>query len=478
MSDLEVDYLVIGAGASGMAFVDALLAAQPGVDVLVADRRHGPGGHWLDAYPFVRLHQPSAYYGVPSLPLGSDRVSSTGPDAGFYERATGTEIAAYYTTVLDDVLRPAGARFLAMTDHSGVLDPPGVDGGEHVLTSLLSGAQRTVRVRRRFVDATYTESSIPSTHAPGYSVDDDAVLVSPNDLAHRLEPASGYTVIGGGKTSMDTCDWLLDAGVDPERIRWVRNRDGWFFNRALTQPLDQVGSYLQLQASWIAAAAAAHDGRDFADRLEAEGVFLRIDPAVEPAMFRGATMSEAEVTRLASIRDVVRLGPVRHVGADRLVLDRGELPTGAGHVHVDCTAAGVRPTVPRPIFEPGRTTLQYVTTGLVPWSAATIGAVEALKDDDATRNRLCPPVVFSGDVADILGFARASMQGLTDRMSDPDLGPWTQTCRLNPARGATAHLDDPRVSAAFDSIGSHLFPALENLARRDSGSGEAHLDQT
>ncbi len=25
-----------------------------------------PGGHWTRAYPFVRLHQPSAYYGVNS----------------------------------------------------------------------------------------------------------------------------------------------------------------------------------------------------------------------------------------------------------------------------------------------------------------------------------------------------------------------------------------------------------------------------
>ena len=39
------------------------------------DRRHGPGGHWNDAYPFVRLHQPSAFYGVPSRNLGEDRIA-------------------------------------------------------------------------------------------------------------------------------------------------------------------------------------------------------------------------------------------------------------------------------------------------------------------------------------------------------------------------------------------------------------------
>jgi cation diffusion facilitator CzcD-associated flavoprotein CzcO len=54
--ELETDYLVVGAGAAGMAFSDTLLAHSTAT-VTVVDRRHAPGGHWLDAYPFVRLHQ-------------------------------------------------------------------------------------------------------------------------------------------------------------------------------------------------------------------------------------------------------------------------------------------------------------------------------------------------------------------------------------------------------------------------------------
>ena len=56
MREIETDYLVVGAGASGMAFVDALLA-ETDAGVVLVDRRDRPGGHWLDAYPFVRLHQ-------------------------------------------------------------------------------------------------------------------------------------------------------------------------------------------------------------------------------------------------------------------------------------------------------------------------------------------------------------------------------------------------------------------------------------
>lgn len=88
------DYLVVGAGALGMAFVDALLD-RTDAHVVMVDRRPGPGGHWLDAYPFVRLHQPSRYYGVDSAPLGSDRIDADGPEAGFWERASGAEICAY-----------------------------------------------------------------------------------------------------------------------------------------------------------------------------------------------------------------------------------------------------------------------------------------------------------------------------------------------------------------------------------------------
>ena len=64
MQSLEADYLVIGTGAVGMAFVDTLLD-ESDASVIMVDNHHAPGGHWNDAYPFVRLHQPSHFYGGP-----------------------------------------------------------------------------------------------------------------------------------------------------------------------------------------------------------------------------------------------------------------------------------------------------------------------------------------------------------------------------------------------------------------------------
>ena len=58
MQQLTTDYLVIGSGAMGMAFSDALLT-ETDAKIIIVDKHHQPGGHWNDAYPFVRLHQPS-----------------------------------------------------------------------------------------------------------------------------------------------------------------------------------------------------------------------------------------------------------------------------------------------------------------------------------------------------------------------------------------------------------------------------------
>lgn len=152
---IETDYLVVGAGAAGMAFTDSLIEHSD-AEVVMVDRRHRPGGHWNDAYPFARLHQPSAYYGVSSRPLCSDAVDRYGPNAGFYERATADEICAYFERVLEEQLLPSGrVQFSPMCDYR-----PGV-GGRHRFASLLTGEEHEVTVRRKVVDATYLESPVP-----------------------------------------------------------------------------------------------------------------------------------------------------------------------------------------------------------------------------------------------------------------------------------------------------------------------------
>lgn len=466
MKETETDYLVVGAGASGIAFTDALLAGSDARVVLV-DRRHRPGGHWLDAYPFVRLHQPSAVYGVASRKLGQDRIDESGPNAGFYERATGNEICDYFQKVLEEQLLPTGrVRFLGLHDYEGE------DADGHHLTSLLTGARTIVRARK-LVDATYVASEIPSRHVPAYSVDADVRLVAPNKLVDVAEPPGGFTVIGAGKTAMDTVNWLLDAGVDPDSIQWVRPRDAWLFNRRAFQPLKLVGAYMELQARWVEAAALATGGQDFARRLEAAGLFMRLDPNVEPEAYRGAIVSELELDALQTVERVVRKGKVRAIGTHRIELDEGHVPTQPNAVHVDCTAHGVRTTALRPVFSGDRITLQNVTVISAALSAATLGAVEAARDDDAEKNRLCPPLTFTGKSSDLLEFAYAGMAGLYARTAEPDLAAWAEGCRLNPASGAVQRLDDPQIGAAFASLMTSFGPAMKNLQRLGAAASVA-----
>ncbi len=90
-TDLSADYLVIGGGAMGMAFSDVLIA-ETDATLIMVDKHHQPGGHWNDAYPYVRLHQPSSFYGVNSRRLGSDTIDQTGWNKGLYELATDSEV--------------------------------------------------------------------------------------------------------------------------------------------------------------------------------------------------------------------------------------------------------------------------------------------------------------------------------------------------------------------------------------------------
>lgn len=459
MTEIETDYLVVGAGASGMAFVDALLDASD-ADVVIVDRRHRPAGHWLDAYPFVRLHQPSACYGVDSHVLGDDRIDESGPNAGFYERATATEICEYYDRVLEERMVPSGrVRFFGMSDYLGNAS----DG--HRFASILSGRTTTVKVRRKLVDAAYGGSSVPSRHSPKFEIDPGVTVVPPNDLVRMSEPASGYTVIGAGKTSMDTCNWLLDQGVAPDRIRWIRPRDGWAMNRALTQPLALVASTLEFFSRMIEAAAAAESAADLAHRLEAHGAFLRIDPDTAPEVFRGATLSVTELEALRTIEDVVRLGRVRRIGTSSISFGDGTLQTQPGRIYVDCTATGLNPAPPKPIFEPDRITMQLVTFGIVPWSATLLGFVEASARGDAEKNRLCQPFGVLSELSDLVRALHVIAPTQNARLAQPDIAAWNDSSRLNPLRGFGDHMDDPAAQAAFARLLEHMGPATANLAR-------------
>jgi hypothetical protein len=462
---ITTDYLVVGAGASGLAFVDALIA-EADVEVTLIDRRRAPGGHWLHAYAFVRLHSPSAYYGVNSLPLGQDRIDQVGENAGYYERATGEEVCDYFALAASRLTRAGQVRILTEHEHMG----KGADGEQ--VRDLRTGALHDVAVRRKVVDARYLEASVPATHTPSFDAASGARVVPINDLPAAARSAFSYTVLGSGKTAVDACTWLLDNDVEPERIRWVRPRDAWFHHRADFQPLEQVGAIMAGLSLDAEAGAQAEDVDDLFARLEAAGRLVRIDPSRPAAMYRGTMLSGRELDALRQIEDVIRLGHVRRIERDRIVLEHCEARTGPEVLHVDCTALGLRNAPATPIFQPGRIVLQQVRHNTPPFNAALVGFVEADRDDDTQKNKLCPPNPYASSIHDWPRMMSRTWRTERRWLSEPDVAAWLAESRLNLLRALPDHLAEPPVQLAVQRFLTHVGAAIERLEQID-GSGSS-----
>lgn len=452
---LDTDYLVVGAGAAGMAFTDALID-HADVHVTLVDRRHAAGGHWGDAYPFVQLHQASLFYGVASTVLGSGATQVSGPEAGLQERARQPEIRAYYDDVLHRRFLGSGrVTFLPASDYRSV-------GSAHLVTSRVSGEAVQVDVRRRVVDATYLSPTIPATTPPPFGVAADAHVIAVNELARLSAAPSSYVIVGSGKTATDGIVWLLRNGVPSDRLVWIRPRDPWMLNRAVVQPDPAVA--LGLAADTMAAAAAAESLGDLFLRLEAAGVMLRIDQGVVPTMAKTPTLATWELELLRTVERVVRLGHVQRVTGREIELATGSIPLAPGSIVVHCAASGLQYPPMVPLWGADRIRLQTVRAGFPCFNAALAGFVEATRDDDRERNRLCPPNTLPDSPA---LWARMQVRGtLAARTfgTEPDIATWANGCALNPARIEPSQRHDPRVEAASARLAAHAETGLARLA--------------
>jgi hypothetical protein len=431
----ETDYLIIGSGAVGLSFADTLLA-ETTAHITIVDRQGKPGGHWNDAYPFVTLHQPSAFYGVNSMALGSGTKDTVGLNQGLYELASGAEVCGYFERVMTQRLLPSGrVRYHPLSNHVG-------DG---CIESLLSGTRTQLTVRRKVVEATAFSPDVPATHTPHFRVDEGVHLVPPNALPglwHRVQqgqrPPRQFVVIGAGKTAMDACIWLQQAGASAHAIQWLVPRDAWLVNRASTQNgpeffMEAIGG----QADQMEAFAQATSVQDLFLRLEACGAMLRIDTQRTPEMFHFATVSLQELDMLRRIRHVVRLGHVQALHRHEIVLAQGRVSLSAPEetLFIDCTASAVREKPIQPVFQGNRIVPQLLRAPLPSFSAAMCAYVEAHYGDDTVsdiaKNRLCTPVPFPYALST---YPRTMLVNLMNQFQwgqDKVLREWMRSSRLD-----------------------------------------------
>ncbi|GAC1401615.1 MAG: NAD(P)/FAD-dependent oxidoreductase [Mycobacterium sp.] len=445
---IEADYLVVGAGAMGLAFTDIVIA-ESDATVVVVDRNDQPGGHWTMAYPFVRLHQPSAYYGVNSRILGSDTIDQRGLNAGYYELASGAEVCAYFDAVMQKQLLPTGrVTYLPMSEYLG-------DGRVRTL----GGNEIGVCTRR--VVTSHVEIIVPSMRRPSYAVD-GVDCVPPNELPRIREGRDRYVIVGAGKTAMDACLWLLRHGIAPEKLTWIKPRDSWILDRAAIQPGSQFAKkVLRDFSNQLAAVHEAQSLPDLFSRLEDKGCLQRIDTSVDPTMYRCAILSQAELEQLRRITEVVRMGHVTSIQPGRITLQGGTCDIDGSALFIDCSADGLAHREPAAVFDGDHISLQPVRTCQPAFSAAVIGHVEATYADDDTRNAFCGPVPYPREPADWLRMMLAFNKNQLHWFSDSDMMAWVDQARLNVLHHVSAAVSE-RARGEIISVLSSQPPAIND----------------
>ena len=418
---LEVDYLIIGAGAVALAFADTMLD-ETDATIAIVDRRAQPGGHWNDAYGFVRLHSSSAMYGVNSRVLGDEALQQGGLNDGLQHLATGQEICAYFQDLMRERFLPSGrVHYLPQHDYR--------EGAAH---SLQDGSVTKLVARRKIVDATWAETRIPATHERAFDVAQGVQCVAPNALPALGVRDKRFAVLGAGKTAIDTAIWLQTQGVAPDAITWVRPRDPWLLNRHQLQ-----SDFSFYEATFDGFATEMEVARDAASlddlyaRLEAAGIWRRIDRDVTPTMYRCAIVSDAELELARRVRDVVRLGHVRSIEPGRAVFAKGARAMAPDTIYVDCTGDGLPKRAPAPIFQPGTILVQYVRRCSPTFSAAMIAHIEATYSDETERNRLATPVPLPREPLDWLRMHIADGRNRYAWSKDRDLQMWMARSRLD-----------------------------------------------
>jgi hypothetical protein len=312
------------------------------------------------------------------------------------------------------------------------------------------------------VDATYLSPTIPATTPPPFAVADDVAVVAVNELSRLPAAPSNYVIVGSGKTATDGIVWLLANGVSAERIFWVRPRDPWMLNRAVVQPDPVVA--LGFAADMMDAAAEADGPDDLLLRLEAAGAMFRIDQDVTPTMAKTPTLGAWELELLRTIENVVRLGHIRHVTRSEMVLDHGSVRLPPDSLIVHCAASGLQYPPLVPIWEPDKIRLQTIRAGFPCFCAALAGYVEATRDDDRERNRLCPPNVLPDSPTSWARMVARGTVAVRTYGAEADIASWANDCALNPVRIQPSQRAEPAVQAALSRAGDSTARGLGRMA--------------
>merc|ERR1711907_843970 len=354
---------------------DTILTENPKATLIIVDRNEMAGGHWVHAYPFVKLHQQSCNYGVNSMPLGKHRTKKGKERYDIDDRATGQDVLEYYKKCI--------AKFEATGTHTIVRKKNG--------TSFDVDCKKVVMVRNNV--------TVPSMREPLIPIADNvrSNFVPVNEVPAGVESGNynNYIVFGCGKTGADAIVQLLRSGVKESQITWIVSRDVWYFVR------DAMENFWGCSQTLQNSVLEANSAEEFFLLMEKHGLTARLDNSdsnnVVPQVFKGPTMDREELTLMKSIKNVVRMGRATSIEGDgKIVLEKGTINFSVDDtLLIDCMVDNVYGydfPASLNIFEPGRINLGPITFLFnVSASSSHIAFLEcALKDEsDEAKNSRC-----------------------------------------------------------------------------------------
>jgi hypothetical protein len=199
-------------------------------------------------------------------------------------------------------------------------------------------------------------------------------------------------------------------------------------------------------------------------RLEDAGIMMRIDRSVTPTMAKAPTLATWELEKLRTLENVVRRGHIDGVERGKLTFADGSVEVADDALVVHCAADGLKYPPLVPVWRPEAITLQAIRAGFPCFGAAVVGYVEATRNDDDDKNRLCPPTGYGNSMADWARMNVRGTQAVMSFMSEPDIKEWSNLVAINPARTPPDHPGSAALDEARERLASHVRPGIARLA--------------
>lgn len=388
--------VIIGAGLSG---VSALTVARRYLDeddtIVIADQLSNYGGQWLNAYDFVRLHQPYEFY--------------TAFDQGWAMKKKRTHLASRAEVLhhLRDLGERNHPRTLFEHRYIGNDEVKGSDLLDAKFQSVNDPSQYVIIRTPKIIRASPIKHVAPqSLQLSTKKVHSISIAQLTFELDKNID--SHMIVIGSGKSAMDAVLYINKRTNTAKRpITMVAGNGIAFFDRETIMPRTLLGRSFKGHPSLMLEYGLKWDGQNQA-ALMREMIDRRIlnSPVPDPAscMFGNLGRDELETVqrslgkiikgRMSDIIDVNGIPMVRLEDGSTIVLD--QYPGSKRIVVVNCTQHYANHGPAEPILQDrGRTLVSQLIFFCSSGSTAFLTHAWYLGKVEALLEKLMPVTVVT-----------------------------------------------------------------------------------